>query len=141
MNARFIRLQLITLFAAASGQAAVAATFQDLARLIPDQANALVLMDVEQILATPLAQRQGWARKLETAYVQRPVVYGAQSGPTSRGTQTCPYSSVERHSPCWSRSSTPATSAPTYWALAARAGRDATCRSFNASHSSGDGAR
>ena len=74
MNARFIRLQLITLFAAASGQAAVAATFQDLARLIPDQANALVLMDVEQILATPLAQRQGWARKLETAYVQRPVV-------------------------------------------------------------------
>jgi hypothetical protein len=74
MNARLILLLLITHFASASTQGAFAATFQDLARLIPDEANALVLMDVEQLLATPLAQNQGWSRKLETAYVERPVV-------------------------------------------------------------------
>ena len=73
MKARFTTLLAVLLGAtAASGGAA--ATFQELAALIPDEANALVLMDVEQLLATPLAQKQGWARKLETAYVERPVV-------------------------------------------------------------------
>ena len=33
----------------------------------------LVLIDVEQTVAAPLAQKQGWSRKLETAYVERPV--------------------------------------------------------------------
>jgi hypothetical protein len=72
---RIDRLAIFTvLLCAASSASTSAATFQDLAKVIPDEANALVLMDVEQILATPLAQKQGWARKLESAYVERPVV-------------------------------------------------------------------
>ena len=54
--------------------AGAAETFESLARRIPGEANALVLIDVEQVLAAPLAQSQGWARKLEAAYVERPVV-------------------------------------------------------------------
>ena len=50
-----------------------AETFESLAARIPREANALVLIDVEQIMAAPLAREQGWARKLETAYVERPV--------------------------------------------------------------------
>jgi hypothetical protein len=50
-----------------------AESFETLAARIPGQANALVLIDVEQTMAAPLAQKQGWSRKLETAYVERPV--------------------------------------------------------------------
>jgi hypothetical protein len=61
----------VLLLAAAAGRAAE--TFATLAARIPSSANALVLVDVEQTMAAPLAQKQGWARKLETAYVERPV--------------------------------------------------------------------
>ncbi len=44
-----------------------------MARRIPADANALVLIDVEKTLATPLARQQGWAAKLESAYVERPI--------------------------------------------------------------------
>ncbi|MEM9660655.1 MAG: hypothetical protein AAF961_19995, partial [Planctomycetota bacterium] len=47
--------------------------FDKLLSRVPPDANALVLIDVESTLAAPIAQRQGWARKLETAYVKRPV--------------------------------------------------------------------
>lgn len=52
---------------------AAAAEFSQLVRCIPPDANALILIDVEQTLAAPLAQRQGWSRDLEEAYVERPV--------------------------------------------------------------------
>ena len=45
----------------------------ELGGAIPSQANALVLIDVEQLMTAPLAREQGWARKLEAAYVERPV--------------------------------------------------------------------
>ena len=44
-----------------------------LARRIPADANALVLIDVEKTVAAPLARKQGWAAKLESAYVERPI--------------------------------------------------------------------
>jgi hypothetical protein len=47
--------------------------FADLARRIPADANALVLIDVENTVASPLARKQGWAAKLESAYVERPI--------------------------------------------------------------------
>lgn len=50
-----------------------AETFDSLAARIPASANVLVLIDVEQTMSTPLARSQGWAQKLETAYVERPV--------------------------------------------------------------------
>lgn len=50
-----------------------AETFESLAARLPGEANALVLIDVEQVLNSPLARAQGWGRKLEAAYVERPV--------------------------------------------------------------------
>ncbi len=67
-------LALALLLAPSSIRVARAAeTFDSLARRIPGDATALVLIDVEQTLASPLAQKQEWSRKLEAAYVERPV--------------------------------------------------------------------
>ena len=33
----------------------------------------MVLIDVEKTISTPLARKQGWAAKLEAAYVERPI--------------------------------------------------------------------
>ncbi|HMP05876.1 MAG TPA: hypothetical protein PJ982_05960 [Lacipirellulaceae bacterium] len=50
-----------------------AETLGSLTARLPSMANALVIIDVEGIMASPLAREQGWARRLETAYVERPV--------------------------------------------------------------------
>ena len=73
MNTRYLCLALALLSNCGLGRLQAAETFESLAKRIPAGANALVLIDVEQTLAAPLAREQGWARKLETAYVQRPV--------------------------------------------------------------------
>src|SRR5262245_15884862 len=57
----------------AAQTAANAETFPSLTARMPAAANVLVLIDVEQTMAAPMAQKQGWSRKLETAYVERPV--------------------------------------------------------------------
>jgi hypothetical protein len=49
------------------------APFDDLLAKIPEAANTLVLIDVDNTLATPLAKEQGWAKRLEKAYMERPV--------------------------------------------------------------------
>ena len=54
-------------------QLACAESFESLAARIPSDANALVLIDVEQTLQAPLARFQGWAAQLEAANVSRPV--------------------------------------------------------------------
>jgi hypothetical protein len=58
----------------AARPSAAAESFESLARRVPRDANALVLIDVEQTLSAPLAREQGWARRLETAYVDRPIL-------------------------------------------------------------------
>jgi hypothetical protein len=74
MNLRGISLVAVCCGAILPARAAVAAeSFDALAARVPADANVLVLIDVEQTLAAPLAQKQGWSRKLETAYVDRPV--------------------------------------------------------------------
>lgn len=52
---------------------AFAADYSDLLARIPESANALVMINVESTLQTPLAQKQGWGKQLELAYVNRPV--------------------------------------------------------------------
>ena len=64
---------VIALVGCVASQAAAAETFESLAVRIPEGANALVMIDVEQTMKAPLAVDQGWARKLEAAYVERPV--------------------------------------------------------------------
>lgn len=73
MSTRFV-FAAIGALACFTDVSAHAQTFSDLAHLVPRHANALVLMDVEKILAAPLAQKQGWAHKLEMANVDRPIV-------------------------------------------------------------------
>jgi hypothetical protein len=46
----------------------VAAQFRDLVSHVPNGANALVILNVEKILASPLGERQGWKANLEKAF-------------------------------------------------------------------------
>ena len=47
--------------------------FDQLLANVPASANTLVLIDVAQTLQSPIAQQEGWGKKLELAYVERPV--------------------------------------------------------------------
>jgi hypothetical protein len=50
-----------------------AGEFDQLLTKVPASANTLILIDVEQTLASELAKKEGWGQKLELAYVSRPV--------------------------------------------------------------------
>jgi hypothetical protein len=73
MTLRSTAIAALGLIVCLASQRTHAETLEGLARRIPGDVNAIVLIDVEQVLATKLAQTQGWARKLETAYVERPI--------------------------------------------------------------------
>ncbi|MEM9353863.1 MAG: hypothetical protein AAGA92_12685 [Planctomycetota bacterium] len=47
--------------------------FEGLLKKIPPSANALVMIDVENTVDTPVAREQGWGEELEQAYVSRPI--------------------------------------------------------------------
>lgn len=47
--------------------------FEDLLAKVPPAANSLVLINVEKTLNSPLAEEDGWGKKLELAYVDQPV--------------------------------------------------------------------
>ncbi len=49
------------------------ADFSSLLAKVPPQANTVVMFDVESTLRTPIAQKQGWGKQLELAYVERPI--------------------------------------------------------------------
>src|SRR5690349_16948033 len=46
----------------------VAAQFDDLAAKVPSSANAIVLLDGQKLLASPLAKSEGWKDKYEQAF-------------------------------------------------------------------------
>uniref|UniRef100_UPI002619FD9B hypothetical protein n=1 Tax=uncultured Gimesia sp. TaxID=1678688 RepID=UPI002619FD9B len=49
------------------------AQFDDLLKRIPSSANSLVVIDVTAMHASPLARKDGWLKKHEAAYVERPI--------------------------------------------------------------------
>jgi hypothetical protein len=51
----------------ASGQ------FEELAAKVPGSANAIVLLNAEQLLASPLAKREGWAKNYDSAFASGSV--------------------------------------------------------------------
>ena len=64
-----------------------AAQFEPLAAKIPQTANAIVLLDTQKIMASPIAQKEGWKDKYEEAFASglvtispdtRHMVLGAQ---------------------------------------------------------------
>ena len=77
MSPKFLTLTITLstfLFPANSSQA-----FDDLLAKVPPAANALVLIDVEETLKSPLATKDGWGKELEMAYVERPVFLPPES--------------------------------------------------------------
>jgi hypothetical protein len=64
---------IATLLIVLSATATRGDTFDQLLPKVPATANAVVLIDVERTLASPLAQQEGWGKKLELAYVSRPI--------------------------------------------------------------------
>jgi hypothetical protein len=49
------------------------ADFKSLLGRIPSDANAIVLIDVERMLNSPLGVREGWKAKMANAYAQKPM--------------------------------------------------------------------
>lgn len=49
------------------------AQFSELARKVHVGSNAIVAIDVEAVHASPLAEKEGWAKRLDEAYVNRAV--------------------------------------------------------------------
>jgi hypothetical protein len=60
--------------AAAAGPTLQAAEFPALLKRVPGEANILVLVDVDRLLASPMAQEQGWKKKLTQDATQRPLI-------------------------------------------------------------------
>jgi hypothetical protein len=51
-----------------------AANFNDLLRRIPPGANAVMLIDANAVMKSPIAVRDGWKSKQEAAYVKKPFL-------------------------------------------------------------------
>jgi hypothetical protein len=74
MNSR-IRLAAPALaWALVLGAYATAADFTALANRVPGEANVIVLVDLEAILAAPLAQKEDWAAKIGDAFADGPLL-------------------------------------------------------------------
>ncbi|WP_460166968.1 hypothetical protein [Thermostilla marina] len=52
----------------AAGSMTTAQEFRTLAGMLPDHANAIVLLNVEKMLNSPYGQEQGWAESLDEAF-------------------------------------------------------------------------
>lgn len=65
---------LIPLLLCALAWAAPLFAADELLKRVPAGANAMMVIDVGALEATPMAQAQGWAKKHEAAYVERPMM-------------------------------------------------------------------
>jgi hypothetical protein len=61
-------LSCTALFLAAVASRPAAAQFEDLAAKVPATANAIVLLDGQKLMASPLAAREGWKQKYEQTF-------------------------------------------------------------------------
>lgn len=68
-----LRLPLTILLLVAHIPSALGADYTALLSKVPRHANAIVMMDVDSILSSSIAKEQGWGKKLELAYVERPI--------------------------------------------------------------------
>lgn len=83
MASRNLAILVLFLFVASVPLFAV----DDLTQRIPAGTNALMVIDVEALGATPLAQTQGWAKKHEAAFVERPLILPPEATKIVMGAQ------------------------------------------------------
>ena len=72
-------------------------SFDQLLPKVPPSANVLVLIDVERTLASPLAQADGWGKKLELAYVSRPIFLPPEATKLVMAASLEPGNNFQRH--------------------------------------------
>src|SRR6185436_443098 len=65
---RLLVLSLGAVVWAVASSGPVIAQFEELAAKVPATANAIVLLDGQKLLASPLATREGWKQKYEQAF-------------------------------------------------------------------------
>ena len=63
-----VRAGLFLVLVATAGPSAAQGDFATLARHVPGGANALVLLNVDKVLESPVARQQGWRENLEKAH-------------------------------------------------------------------------
>ncbi len=63
-----------------SRPASAVADFAELLLRVPREANTLVLIDVDKLLRSPLATREGWKEKLAQSYVDTPMLIPPDAG-------------------------------------------------------------
>src|SRR5262245_38895307 len=71
--------------------------FPDMMSRVPGDANVLMAMDVERILASPLATKEGWKEKQAADYAARPLTFPPQVTKVIRAGQV----DLELHQSKW----------------------------------------
>ncbi|MEW6250309.1 MAG: hypothetical protein AB1716_06665 [Planctomycetota bacterium] len=74
MSRHLIRTGLVGLLVLLLGAGPAAADFKALLKRIPGEANVLVVCDVEKIMQSPLAVKEGWAAQRSSAYARQPML-------------------------------------------------------------------
>jgi len=84
-------LSVVVLTRPAAGQ------FEELAANVPSTANAIVLLDAQKLLASPLAQKEGWKEKYDEAFASGLVTIA----PDTRRMILASQLDYDRMSPLW----------------------------------------
>ncbi len=83
MTSRALTATVLFLFGATTASFAA----DELIQRIPAGANALMVIDVSALTSAPLAQSQGWAKKHEAAFVDRPMMLPPEATRIAIGSQ------------------------------------------------------
>jgi hypothetical protein len=74
MKSLSLRLKFVAIVAVTACTLSVAhADFPDMTRRVPSDANVIVYMDVERLMASPLAANEGWKSKQAEDFANRPM--------------------------------------------------------------------
>lgn len=83
--------------AALNGVSSVRGDFPDMLNRVPGDANVLMVMDLDRVLASPLAKKKGWKEKRAGDYSSRPLSFPPQVTKLVRAAHV----DLEVHEPKW----------------------------------------
>src|SRR6516162_5394952 len=64
---RFVHSALLSALVSLAASGSAAASFYEMLRRVPDSANTIILIDVERMLMSPIAMKEKWREKSNTA--------------------------------------------------------------------------